>query len=97
MASTVCARLRPLPARKTTFVCRYLRSESLQHLGDHGRGRDLDKDDVIKTDAVERVQQRQAALDLVGLDHAFKDIFDSHVLTGAGKVVRDGEDGAQVV
>ena len=68
-----------------------------QELGDDcGRG-NLDKDDVVETDAVERVEQREATLDLVGLDHALQDVLDGDALTLACQVIRDGEDGSEIV
>jgi len=69
----------------------------VQELGrDGGRG-DLDQDDVIESDAVERVEQREAALDLVRFDHALEDVLDRDVFALARQVVRDGEDGPEIV
>ena len=69
----------------------------VQELGhDGGRG-DLDEDDVVEADAVERVEQREAALDLVRFDHALEDVLDGHALTLACQVVRDGEDSSEIV
>lgn len=68
-----------------------------QELGDDcGRG-NLDKDDVVEADAVERVEQREATLDLVGFDHALQDVLDGDALTLACQVIRDGEDGSEIV
>ncbi|KAH6607279.1 hypothetical protein Trco_003592 [Trichoderma cornu-damae] len=77
-----------------------------EHLGhDGGRG-DLDQDDVVEADLVVRVEQGQAALDLVGLDHALEHVADREDaaagqvaagLVGAVDPVGDGQDGAQVV
>lgn len=77
-----------------------------EHLGDDGGGGDLDQHNVVEADLVVRVEKGQAALDLVGLDHALENISDgedlaaSQVATGlVGAVdpVSDGQDGAQVV
>ena len=77
-----------------------------EHLGDDGGGGDLDEDDVVETDLVVRVEESEAALDLVGLDHALENIADGELLAvgevaaglvGAGDPVGDGEDGAKVV
>ena len=69
----------------------------VQELGhDGGRG-DLDEDDVVEADAVERVEQREAALDLVRFDHALEDVLDRDALTLARQVVRDGEDRTEIV
>lgn len=77
-----------------------------EHLGDDGSTGNLDEDNVVETDLVVRVEEGQAALDLVGLDHGLEDVLDgvdlaaSQVaagLVGAVDPVGDGEDGAQVV
>lgn len=77
-----------------------------EHLGDDGGGGHLDEHDVVQTDLVEGVEQGQAALDLVGLDHGLEHILDgidlaaSQVaagLVGAVDPVGDGQDGTQVV
>jgi len=52
---------------------------------------------VIESDAVERVEQREAALDLVRFDHALEDVLDRDVFALARQVVRDGEDGPEIV
>ena len=48
-----------------------------EHARDDGRRRYLDEHDVVETDAIEAVLQRDDALDLVRLDHA-----GQHVLNG---------------
>lgn len=77
-----------------------------EHLGDDGSGGDLDQDNVVETDLVEGVEEGEAALDLVGLDHGLKDLLDGDDLAvanvttgavGAGDPVGDSENGAQVV
>lgn len=65
-----------------------------EELGDDGCGCNLDEDDVIEADAVEGVEEREATLDLVGLDHGFEDVLDGQGLALAREVVGDGEDGA---
>lgn len=77
-----------------------------EHLGDDGGRGNLDQDNVVKTDLVVGVEESQAALDLVGLDHTLEDILDGEDLA-AGEVaaslvgsvdpVGDSEDGTQVV
>ena len=69
----------------------------VQELGDDGSRGDLDQDDVIESDAVERVEQREAALDLVRFDHALEDVLDRDVFALARQVVRDGEDCPEIV
>jgi hypothetical protein len=73
-----------------------------EKLGDDGSGGDLDEDDVVETDAVERVLEREHSLDLVGLDHALEHVSDCQRSTAVGNVgsgdpVCDSENGAQVV
>ncbi|KAG1430687.1 hypothetical protein G6F57_022995 [Rhizopus arrhizus] len=51
-----------------------------QHLRHDGGGRHLDQHDVVQPDFVEGVLQRDAALDLVRLDHA-----GQHVAHGQGR------------
>lgn len=77
-----------------------------EHLGDDGGGGNLDEDDVVEADLVVRVEESEAALDLVGLDHALEDVTDGELLAvgevaaglvGTGDPVGDGEDGAKVV
>lgn len=68
-----------------------------QQLGDDSSAGDLDEDDVIETDTVVGVEESEAPLDLVSLDHAREDIMDSELLTLAGEMVGDGEDSTQVV
>lgn len=77
-----------------------------EELGDDGGGGDLDEDNVVKTDLVEGVEESQAALDLVGLDHGLENLFDGDDLAvakvstgtvGAGNPVGDSENGTQVV
>lgn len=77
-----------------------------EHLGDDGGGGDLDEDDVVETDLVVGVQECQATLDLMCLDHGLEDILDGQDLAvtdvaacaiGAGDPVGDGENGTQVI
>lgn len=93
-------------------IGRLLGRES-EHLGDDCGAGDLDKDDVVKANLVVRVQESQAALNLVCLDHGLEDITDGELLAagngldvgargggslvGTGDPVGDGKDGAQVV
>lgn len=77
-----------------------------EHLGDDGGGGNLDEDNVVEADLVVGVEEGQAALDLVGLDHGLEDVLDvedlatgevAAGLVGAVDPVSDGEDGAKVV
>jgi hypothetical protein len=52
---------------------------------------------MVEADAVERVEQREAALDLVRFDHAFENVLDGDALTLASQVIRDGEDGSKII
>jgi hypothetical protein len=52
---------------------------------------------VVEADAIERVEQREATLDLVRFDHALEDVLDGDALALACQVVRDGEDGTEIV
>jgi hypothetical protein len=52
---------------------------------------------VVEADAIERVEQREAALDLVRFDHALEDILDGDALALACQMVRDGEDSTEIV
>jgi hypothetical protein len=52
---------------------------------------------VVEADAIERVEQREAALDLVRFDHALEDILDGDALALACQMVRDGEDRTEIV
>lgn len=57
---------------------------------------------MVEADAVERVLEGEAALDLVRLDHGLEDGLDSggglsSCLVGAGQPVGHGEDTAEVV
>ena len=62
-----------------------LRLVEAEHLGDNGGGGDLDQNNVVETDLVVGVEEGQAALDLVSLDHGLENIFDGEDLA-AGQV-----------
>src|SRR5229473_464826 len=64
-----------------------------QELGDHGSRGYLHEDDMVEANAIERVEQREATLDLVRFDHALENVFDGDAFVLACQVVRDGEDG----
>jgi hypothetical protein len=77
-----------------------------EHLGDDGGRGDLDKDNVVKTDLVVGVEESQATLNLVGLNHGLENILDDKGLAAsevtAGLVgtvdpVSDSEDSTEVV
>ena len=46
---------------------------------------------MIKADSVERVEERETSLDLVGFDHAFQKILDRQSLAFSGEMIRDSE------
>lgn len=68
-----------------------------QHLADHSGTCNLDEDDMIQPDTIVRVEQGETSLDLVRLDHCFQHVFDSYVLALAAEMVRNGEDGTQII
>ena len=68
-----------------------------QQLGNDSCTSDLDENNMIKTDTIEGVEKGKASLDLMSLDHAREDIMDGELLALTGEVIRDGEDGSQVV
>lgn len=69
----------------------------LQELGDDCGTRNLDEDDVVETNAVERVEQGKATLNLVRFDHAFEDVANGKRLTLASEVVGNGKNSSQVI
>lgn len=52
---------------------------------------------MVEADAIERVEQREATLDFVRFDHTLEDVLDGDALALACQVVRDGEDGTEIV
>lgn len=77
-----------------------------EHLAHHGGAGNLDQDNVVEADLVEGVEEGQAALNLVGLDHGLENVADGEGLAasdvaaglvGPGDPVSHSEDGAQVV
>ena len=53
---------------------------------------------MVEADTVERVEQRDATLDLVRFDHPVQEITDGEVaFSGSRQVIRNGKDGAEVV
>jgi hypothetical protein len=77
-----------------------------EHLGDDGGRGNLDKNNVIKADLVVGVEESQATLDLVGLDHGLEDILDNKglaasevttSLVGTVDPVSNSEDSTQVI
>jgi hypothetical protein len=52
---------------------------------------------MVEANAVERVEQGEATLDLMRFDHALENIFDGDAFVLACQVVRDGEDGTEIV
>lgn len=68
-----------------------------QHLGNDGSGSELDEDDVIETDSVERVLEGHASLNLVSLDHSFENVLHLERFSSSGEVISDGENSTQVV
>ena len=68
-----------------------------QKLRDNCGTGDLDEDDVIETDAVEGVEEGEASLNLMSLNHTREDVMYGELLTLTGEMISDGEDGTQVV
>jgi hypothetical protein len=77
-----------------------------EHLGDDGGRGDLDEDDVVKTDLVVGVEESQASLNLVSLDHGLENILDNKglaasevttSLVGTVDPVSDSKDSTEVV
>ncbi len=61
-------------------------------------GGDADEQDMIQTDAVVTILQRQDALDLMGFDHRLQDIGDrERFLSGASEIIGQGENAAKIV
>jgi hypothetical protein len=61
MASTVCSRERPLEDGTASFIQRPERKRVgrrryIQKLGDNSGRRDLDENDMVEADAIERVE-----------------------------------------
>ena len=52
---------------------------------------------MVESDAIERVQEGKATLDLVRLDHTLENVVDGDTLSFARQVIGDGENGAKVV
>lgn len=52
---------------------------------------------MIETNAIKGVEEGEAPLNLVRLDHAREDVMDGELLALTSKVIRDGEDCTQVV
>lgn len=76
------------------------------HLCNNCGGGELDENDMVETDLVERVLQGHAALDLVRPDHSLEDVSDLENLAVTkvsaspvcpGNPVGSGKDGTQVV
>ena len=68
-----------------------------QHFRDNGGTGHLHEDDVIQTNAVERVEEGQATLDLVCLDHSLQDVAHGELLALASKMIGHGEYGTEIV
>lgn len=68
-----------------------------QHLADDSGTGDLDKNDVVQTNAVEGVEKGQAALNFVGFDHRLEHVADGERLALSRKVVGDCKDSTKVV
>ena len=52
---------------------------------------------MVESDAVERVEKGEPALNLVRLNHTLENVVDGDTLSFARQVVGDGENGAKVV
>jgi hypothetical protein len=85
MASVVCSRDSPLRKEWFRDVVSVGRGgpgvhRDAQEFGHDGGRRNLDEDEVAEVDAVERVKQREDALDLVSFDYALEYVLDRDVL-----------------
>lgn len=80
-----------------------LLSREAEHAGDNGSRGDLNENNVVETDSVERVLDGETSLNLVGLDHALEDILDLEDLAlktglgGSSLPVGNGKDTAKVI
>lgn len=68
-----------------------------EELGNDGGGSELDEDNVVESDAVERVLEGHASLDFVRHDHRGEDVLDGEGGfasgdVGSGDPVRNGHD-----
>jgi len=52
---------------------------------------------VIQTDTVVAIQEGKATLNFVRLDHALEQVLDSELLTLPRQIIRNGQDGTQVI
>ena len=77
-----------------------------KHLADNGGAGNLDQHNVVQTDLVERVEESQAALNFVGLDHGLENVTHGErlaagevtaSLVGASNPVGNGQNGTEVV
>ena len=69
----------------------------IQQLGDDGGWGHLYENNMVKANMIEWVEQCEATLDLVCFDHALENVLDGDALALACQVVRDGEDGTEIV
>jgi hypothetical protein len=69
-------------------------SENIQELAHNGGAGHFHENNVIQSDTVVRVEKCKAALDLMSLNHGFKNILDSQWLALTGKMVCDGKNGS---
>lgn len=68
-----------------------------QHFRHYCCGSNFDQNDVIKANSVERVEECEAALDLMGLDHSLEDVADFEWLPLTRKVIGDSQNGSKIV
>lgn len=69
----------------------------LQELGDDCGTSNLDEDDVVETNAVERVEQGKTTLNLVRFYHALEDVVNCERLSLTSEVISNGENSTQVI
>jgi hypothetical protein len=66
-------------------------------LGNNSCRCDLDEDDMIKADPVERIKEGNSSLNFMGLNHGLENISDSKGLSLTSKMVRDSQDSSKIV
>ena len=57
----------------------------------------LDQDNMIEADSIERIEKRERPLNLVGFDHCLEHIANGEGLALPAKMISDSEDSAKVI
>lgn len=68
-----------------------------EKFGYYGSRSNLDKNDMVKADSVERVEEGKAALDFMGLDHCLKDVTDRQRLPLPCQMIGNSQNGTKVI